>query len=541
MARDPFERRAFAASTPDASADAPRFGRLVEATKNVFVWELREFFDQAGHTAERVEEQPRVEKYAFGFGAGLDPYETVVRIVRKNPDILEALPHIAVLATSGSWNPLTFGPPLLGPTQLLPRIDSGPEPYTLIDGLVGTGDSVTASVAGAVTLTDAAGLFVGGHVGQQIHFTGMAQGANNGTFYITALISPTQVQIMNEFGVAETLGPGARWTIGSVTTPELHVRTTPDGVTSNIDRIVFRAKDFPDAAPMTAATAADIVRIYNNRARFSHAEAITLGSGGIGVRLQPGGPQGGCQTPNMVEVAQGTDTTLASALALGRAGTGDALAHAGGSVTLTDAGGTFSVADVGRYITITGSTLSSNDGRFLITGQTPTTVTFANPDGQTEGSWSGSWFIGIRDDSKNAARPPLNRYAWSMNLSVEIQILAEDENVRTDLVDLVGSFLMFHLEERRFVFLGRSVLSEDVQGEHFQITVKPGIRAGSEQEVQRSDDGRDKVYVANFTVDVTTTMYLDREVQHPSALGSPWTITSDDLSYDETLPLDGEE
>lgn len=534
MARDAFERRGYASTVPDAPGEAPRFGQVIETTKNAFLWELREFFNQASQTTEGLEERPRIEKYQFGFGAGLDPYETVVNIVRRHPDVLEALPHVAVLATSGAWRPLGFGPPLLGAVQDLPRVESGVEPYALVAGPSGRTGTIAVVGDGAMTLTvTGVGPFLVGHVGAQITFTGVV-GRNAGAFVITALNSANEIVFWNEFGTAETLATLATWVIGDNASVELHVRTTPDGFNAKVDRVVFRPVDFPTAAPITAASATDVVRVYNNRALYSHAETHTSETG---VRILAGGPAGGYGAPNQVEVASGTTTSLLTALTLGRTGTGDSMTVSGSTVTLTDAGAAFVAADVGRYITIAGSDLASNNGRFLVTARAATTVSFTNGDGQAEASFTGTWFIGLRDDTTNVLRPAKNRYAYTWDLQIEIQVLTEDENIRTELADLVGSFFSFWLEQRHFQLLGRSVLDDTVADEHYQIVIKPGVRSGQETEVPRAEDPRDKIYVAAFSVDVTTTMYLDRDVEHPSVPDVPWTVKGSDLRRDETLPF----
>lgn len=67
----------------------------------------------------------------------------------------------------------------------------------------GTGDSVSAPVAGEQTITDAAGLFVASDDDRFITITGMTNSRNNGTFPIT-YISATQIKYTNPTGGAET-------------------------------------------------------------------------------------------------------------------------------------------------------------------------------------------------------------------------------------------------------------------------------------------------------------------------------------------------
>jgi len=551
VARDPFDRIHFKPTIPDSTADNPRFGRLIETTKNAFLWELREFFDQAAQTTERLQERPRIEKYQFGFGQNLDPYETVVQILRKYADTREALPHIAVLATTGNWRPLGFGVPLLGAVQELPRVETGAEPFLLLAGPAETaadGFSVApAATPGRMTLTSLVGGFVPGLVGQKITFINMENGNNTGTFLITAVGGGTTLEFINSGGVAGGPSTYGSFAVGDATAT-LEVYSAPNSPQSGpnmnmkVDRVVFQPSDFPVAASITAASAADIARVYNERALYTQAVAVDLGGGNTGVRFANGGRKGGASTPNFIEVGPNTSSALGAAFGLiqdsGTGVGGDTIAAgpAAQTATLTVAGGAFTAAMVGSYVVIAGAGTSTNNGRFLITAVPgPTQVTYQNKCFTAE-SFDGTWFVGAHDDWTNPERVPANRYELTWALSVELQVLSEDENERTDLVDLVLSFLTTYLKDRYFTLMGQSVFDEDIPNQFYNIIIKPGVREGPEQEIPRPDDQRDKVYTATFSVDVQTTMYIDREVEYPTVPGAPWVVTDDDLTFDSALP-----
>ena len=494
MARDPFERIHFKPTIPDSAADNPRFGRVIETTKNAFLWELREFFDQAAQTTERLQERPRIEKYQFGFGQNLDPYETVVQILRKYADEREALPHVAVLATTGNWKPLGFGVPLLAAVQELPRVDTGAEPFLLVSGPAETaadGFSVAlAATPGRMTLTSLIGGFVPGLVGQEITFTDMENGNNTGTFLITAVGGGgLTLEFINAGGVAGDPSTYGAFAIGEATAT-LEVYCAPSSPQSGpnmdmkVDRVVFRPSDFPTAAPITAAAAADVVRLYNERALYTQAVVIDLGGGNTGVRFANGGRKGGATTPNFIEVGPNTSAALGTAFGFiqdSGTGVGGDTIVAGPSAhtaTLTVAGGAFTAAMIGSDVVLAGATTATNNGRFLVTAVPgPTQVTYTNKNFVAE-SFLGTWFVGAHDDWTNPLRVPKNRYELTWALSVEIQVLSEDENERTDLIDLVLSFLTTYLKDRYFTLMGRSVFDEDVPNEFFNIIIKPGVREG---------------------------------------------------------------
>lgn len=79
-------------------------------------------------------------------------------------------------------------------------------------------------------------------------------------------------------------------------------RTKPDGVNWVASTIVLRAQSFPTGDPITAALAADVVRVINNQALYARA---SISSGG-NIQLTTGGPGGGRTTPNAIEITGGT-------------------------------------------------------------------------------------------------------------------------------------------------------------------------------------------------------------------------------------------
>ena len=133
MAND--EERAFSATIPTDTKDPPRFGQPQELVKDVFVEELRKFFQNSYISANRREELPTVEKYSY-FTDGNDQFTTGVEIVKKFPDIFEKLPLVAVSTNSLTEKKLTIGPPIVaGTVQDPPRLIAiDPEPYALVAG-----------------------------------------------------------------------------------------------------------------------------------------------------------------------------------------------------------------------------------------------------------------------------------------------------------------------------------------------------------------------------------------------------------------------
>ena len=439
MARDPLNR-AFAPTSPDDALDPPRFSQITETVKDVFVLELRKFFANAQHTAERRFELPTVEKYAT-FGDGNDPFSTSVEILRKFPDRLEALPHVAVMAAGGTQKSLTIGTPYMATVQDPPYVQATEaEPYALADG------------------------------------------------------------------------------------DTLVIRVKLSNKVEYEDRITFRAERFPALSPITAALASDVARVINEYACHCHASVVEVGDDQF-LRIEAGGPESikMGRTPFELEIQR--ESSAAETLGLGRSGT---ITHIygpeGQSATLVETlAGAWSEDDVGNYLIILGSENTYfNDGRFPIEsfsedGGTET-LGIRNKYTREELNSPATWFIGARDSHTNSSRPPKHRYAVAFEVSTQIDILTEDENTRGEILDLVLGFFTFFLESKFFTFMGRSGFEgqEAVTNEHYQIVINPPVRNAQESEMPRpSGDATNKIYVNSLSVEVTISMYLDRELYWP--------------------------
>jgi hypothetical protein len=461
VARDP-QNRAFAPTVPNDLRDPPRFSQVTETTKDTLVLELRKYIDNAQQTSARRFELPTIEKYAtFGDGTG-DPFSTSATIIRKYPEKLEKLPHIAVMAATGAERRLNIGPPYIETVQDPSTVvATAPEPYALQDG------------------------------------------------------------------------------------DTLVLRTLPDAHTPFLETITFTAGRFPTASPIGSALAADVARVINEQALHIHASTIVV-SGRVYVQVEAGGPLSNelGRTPTEIEVMS-SSVHADIVLGFGRRGTITSISRNYPTTTLTAPAGTWSLDDVGRYVTVSSSDQSYfNDGRSLVlafssAGGTDT-LTTDNRNGRDESSGDAQFFIGLRDDHKNPAHPPKHRYGFGFDLDCQIDVLTSDDNVRTEVVDLVLAFFAFFLEQKYFTFWGRSGFQgQTAQNEYFQIVLNPPLRNASENEFPRPGDGAGKIYVNSFALNVTTTMYIDRELYFPGT-NTPFVVDRSNLVEDDTLPLPGD-
>jgi len=175
----------------------------------------------------------------------------------------------------------------------------------------GTGDDITADspVVGTATLDDAGGAFTPTMVGQYILISGATNFQNDGLKLITAVNSPTQIEIDNQWAVT-VVGDSFTYTVPN------HTRAVVVGVddwagnTDFISDVIFE----------------DVVFLPGER------YGVIVQGAGSGV---------------------GDDITANS--------------PSFGTATLDDAGGAFTDAMVGKRITISGATTPDHNGSFLIT------------------------------------------------------------------------------------------------------------------------------------------------------------------------------
>jgi hypothetical protein len=310
------------------------------------------------------------------------------------------------------------------------------------------------------------------------------------------------------------------------------------------ETVYFTDSRFPTAAPIGEATAIDVARVINGQLQSARAQVRTSGTDTY-VDIVATGDVRRAAVPFTCEVhpdSRGADITLG----LARRGAVENILTSP-LPTLVAAPGSWTTADVGRWLHVRGSnTPYFNDGRFLVlaVNEDGSEATLNHRHVREELSTDAEWFIGAQVSS--LTRTPKLRFVQGMNLAVQIDVYTEDENTRGELVDLVTSFFSFFLEQRHYTFAGRADFgSTTAPTEFYQIVIQPPVRASAEAEVPRTVDGVGKLYVNSFTVEVTTTMYVDREAYFgetdvvrtmtPSAWQSDFSLLPDDEALQVTL------
>lgn len=558
MADDPILTRRYITLTPEDTLDPPRFGQPTETVKDGMLQTIRLFLQQQNAAPGRkTQELPTFRKYALGYGPGTNPFETFSNIVQEYPDVLERLPHVAVLSATGTNHPMNVGRPQLGPTWLPPRIvGTVAGPFSFANPTRATWTfTVTAAVNG----------FVYGFTmqGVSVSYTAVAGDTiNTIAFWLQANAQQTELNMVATFrldGPVVTIewnAYGEVVVVGSVsanltatntvlanagvnepqtltyrTKPWLPGRVPEEETTT----VVFWPDRFPTGTIATAS-AAVIAGIINEQSRYASASAVPVGVG-TGVRLTCGGKLGGAGGPNQIEVVDdGGNTAAQLGLAYIVNGAGaDAFVQTGNTTTLTVAGAAFTPAMVGQSLTITGAPSSVNDGTYTITAVTGSTqLQWANPVGVSESAVGVRFFVSQYDDSTNPARLAQNRFVQAFTFNVSLSIYAESANERTELVDLVLSQWSFWLEDQFFAILGRGFHNYDAYPyECYQITVSYEVTYSGEADFLRpGGDGKDRIYEGRISVPVMLWWYLDRQVVVPSGpdAGDSWVLNADDVS-----------
>ncbi len=355
-------------TVPNDTDDPPRFGQIIETTKDAFVIELRKFFNRANISNSLLEELPTIRKYDISTKSREGSLETAIKLTRKYPDVNENLPQIAVLGSTGRNFPMAIGTKFVASVHPKPSVTSGnTEPFTLA---------------------------------------------------------------VDQILIFRTI------------TPQKEERTTT---------IIFRESRFANIAQ---ATAQEIVNEINFQSLFARARVgsngeVIIGYGGVLTQSVTGD----------IVIGNGTDTGTA-ATALG----------------------------------------------FTLNQQTLFTSVL-----------------------------PFNRYHHSAYIDVALEVLAEDENIRTEITDLLWTFFTFTLDDQDFSFHGRSSFNDTISNETYQVIIKPDPSIAGEQEIPRPNDEVDKVYVNRINIPVTTIQYIDKAVVAVGS-SSPLYLDASNATFDDTIP-----
>jgi len=114
---------------------------------------------------------------------------------------------------------------------------------------------------------------------------------------------------------------------------------------------------------------------------------------------------------------------------------------------------------------------------------------------------------------------PYHRYLQTTELTVSMEVGAEDDNTRTELTDLLWGWLNFLMQDKQFTFFGRTLFqptpSAPIPNEVYQVVIGPDASLNGETEVPRPNDDKSKIFINRIDVPVVFMQYIDRQALVP--------------------------
>jgi hypothetical protein len=125
--------------------------------------------------------------------------------------------------------------------------------------------------------------------------------------------------------------------------------------------------------------------------------------------------------------------------------------------------------------------------------------------------------IGQSDTYLNTQRPPMNRYYDANDMTINVDIVTDDINTRTELADLVRQFFTYYVEKRRFQFYGESYFEEGLDPEQwYHIILERKFAWSAELNTPRpGGEQYDYIYAKRGTVPFAIIDYINKRLETP--------------------------
>jgi hypothetical protein len=117
---------------------------------------------------------------------------------------------------------------------------------------------------------------------------------------------------------------------------------------------------------------------------------------------------------------------------------------------------------------------------------------------------------------------------------INIDVIADEVNARTEVGDLVYDFFTFYLEKRRFQMFGRSYQDRDIDpSEWWHIILKKQFSwSGETNQPRAGGEQHSMLHAVRGSVPVYIYDFVDRAIVTP-----PVFLLPDNISEDTTLPI----
>lgn len=135
--------------------------------------------------------------------------------------------------------------------------------------------------------------------------------------------------------------------------------------------------------------------------------------------------------------------------------------------------------------------------------------------------------IGDSDSFSNPNNSPKNRYGVASDMTINIDVVADSINTRSELSDLVNTFFTYYMEKRRFEFFGRSYFDRDLgHQEWYHIVLKNQFSWSSEvTRPRQGGEQYEQIYAVRGSVPIFIEDFIDK-----SLVNSPVWVSDTSLS-----------
>lgn len=143
--------------------------------------------------------------------------------------------------------------------------------------------------------------------------------------------------------------------------------------------------------------------------------------------------------------------------------------------------------------------------------------------------------LGDSDTYLNTDNPPKNRYGLAGDMTVNIDVVSDDINTRTELADLVNNYFTFYMEKRRFQLYGRSYFNRDqTPFEWYHISFNNQFSWSSEVTLPRQGGEQyERIYAVRGSVPIFIEDFVDRPlVNEPIFLRREYITNADATAPD---------
>jgi hypothetical protein len=142
--------------------------------------------------------------------------------------------------------------------------------------------------------------------------------------------------------------------------------------------------------------------------------------------------------------------------------------------------------------------------------------------------------IDLYTDHTSGPASPAQRYGVAGKMTINLDVVSDDLNTRTQLADLVRSFFTFYTDRQYFQFQGRSYLDDSIDPpEWYQIVLDRKFSwAGEYQRARQGGEQKSYLYSIRGSVPVFAADFIDRPVNR----GNATFVQSSNLIHKEDFP-----